>query len=160
MANLVVEAVPPDVTGVASAINAIMRTIGGAIGAQVAAAIVSASLSDGARYPAESGFTGAFAMSAAASAVALLVCFAIPSRERRARAQAGAGGDGGGVSEDDRLSPEIIRRGDRRDRRDGHVDPRHDDRQRRASSRCRATSTRRCRRSSGWPAATCSRWPA
>ena len=80
MANLVVEAVPPDVTGVASAINAIMRTIGGAIGAQVAAAIVSGALSAGARYPAESGFTGAFAMSAAASAVAFLVCFAIPSR--------------------------------------------------------------------------------
>ena len=80
MANLVVEAVPPDVTGVASAINAIMRTIGGAIGAQVAAAIVSDALSEGAQYPAESGFTGAFAMSAAASAVALLVCFAIPSR--------------------------------------------------------------------------------
>ncbi len=80
MANLVVEAVPPDVTGVASAINAIMRTIGGAIGAQVAAAIVSGALSEGARYPAESGFTGAFAMSAAASAVAFLVCFAIPSR--------------------------------------------------------------------------------
>jgi MFS family permease len=80
MANLVVEAVPPDVTGVASAINAIMRTIGGAIGAQVAAAIVSGALSDGAQYPAESGFTGAFAMSATASAVALLVCFAIPSR--------------------------------------------------------------------------------
>jgi EmrB/QacA subfamily drug resistance transporter len=80
MANLVVEAVPPDVTGVASAINAIMRTIGGAIGAQVAAAIVSGALSEGAQYPAESGFTGAFAMSAAASAVALLVCFAIPSR--------------------------------------------------------------------------------
>jgi EmrB/QacA subfamily drug resistance transporter len=80
MANLVVEAVPPDVTGVASAINAIMRTIGGAVGAQVAAAIVSASLSDGARYPAESGFTGAFNMSALGSVVALLVCFAIPSR--------------------------------------------------------------------------------
>ena len=80
MANLVVEAVPPDVTGVASAINAIMRTIGGAIGAQVAAAIVSGAVSEGAEYPAESGFTGAFAMSAAASAVALLVCFAIPSR--------------------------------------------------------------------------------
>ena len=41
MGNLVVEAVPPDVTGVASAINAIMRTIGGAVGAQVSAAIVS-----------------------------------------------------------------------------------------------------------------------
>jgi EmrB/QacA subfamily drug resistance transporter len=80
MANLVVEAVPPDVTGVASAINAIMRTIGGAVGAQVAAAIVSGSLENGARFPAESGFTGAFTMSALASLVALLVCFAIPSR--------------------------------------------------------------------------------
>jgi len=80
MANLVVEAVPPDVTGVASAINAIMRTIGGAVGAQVAAAIVSGALSDGAEFPSESGFTGAFTMSALASAVALLVCFAIPSR--------------------------------------------------------------------------------
>jgi EmrB/QacA subfamily drug resistance transporter len=83
MANLVVEAVPPDVTGVASAINAIMRTIGGAIGAQVAAAIVSASLDDGARFPAESGFTGAFTMSALGSLVALLVCFAIPSRRAK-----------------------------------------------------------------------------
>jgi EmrB/QacA subfamily drug resistance transporter len=80
MANLVVEAVPPDVTGVASAINAIMRTIGGAVGAQVAAAIVSGSLENGARFPAESGFTGAFTMSALGSLVALLVCFAIPSR--------------------------------------------------------------------------------
>jgi MFS family permease len=80
MANLVVEAVPPDVTGVASAINAIMRTIGGAVGAQVAAAIVSGALSENARFPAESGFTGAFTMSALASGVALLVCFAIPSR--------------------------------------------------------------------------------
>jgi len=80
MANLVVEAVPPDVTGVASAINAIMRTIGGAVGAQVAAAIVSGSLAEGAQFPAESGFTGAFTMSAVGSLVALLVCFAIPSR--------------------------------------------------------------------------------
>jgi EmrB/QacA subfamily drug resistance transporter len=80
MANLVVEAVPPDVTGVASAINAIMRTIGGAVGAQVAAAIVSGSIAAGATYPSESGFTGAFTMSALGSLVALLVCFAIPSR--------------------------------------------------------------------------------
>jgi EmrB/QacA subfamily drug resistance transporter len=81
MANLTVEAVPVEVTGVASAINAIMRQIGGAIGAQVAAAIVSASFVAGGRYPAESGFTGAFTMSAVASVVALGVCFAIPSRE-------------------------------------------------------------------------------
>jgi EmrB/QacA subfamily drug resistance transporter len=88
MANLVVEAVPVEVTGVASAINAIMRQIGGAIGAQVAAAIVTASYVAGGQYPAESGFTGAFTMSAVASAVAFLVCFAIPSREAvRSRAR-------------------------------------------------------------------------
>jgi len=81
MANLVVEAVPPDVTGVATAINAIMRQIGGALGAQVAAAIVSSSFIAGGRFPAESGFTAAFAMSTVAAAAALAVTFAIPSRE-------------------------------------------------------------------------------
>jgi MFS family permease len=81
MANLVVEAVPVEVTGVASAINAIMRQIGGAIGAQVAAALVSASFVAGGRYPAEGGFTDAFVMSAIASLAALAVCFAIPSRD-------------------------------------------------------------------------------
>jgi EmrB/QacA subfamily drug resistance transporter len=91
MANLVVEAVPVEVTGVASAINAIMRQIGGAVGAQVAAAIVTATYVAGGRYPAESGFTGAFVMSAIASLVALGVCFAIPSREAvRARAVSAA----------------------------------------------------------------------
>jgi MFS family permease len=81
MANLVIEAVPPDMTGIASAINAIMRQIGGAIGAQVAAAIVSAHLISGGRFPAESGYTTAFAMSGVAAAAALLVTFAIPARE-------------------------------------------------------------------------------
>ncbi len=81
MANLTVEAVPADQTGIASAINAIMRQIGGAIGAQVSAAIVSAHLVLGGRFPAESGYTTAFAMSGAAAIVALLVTFAIPSRE-------------------------------------------------------------------------------
>src|SRR3954466_1915281 len=63
MANLTVEAVPPDQTGIASAINAIMRQIGGAIGAQVSAAIVTANLVLGGTFPAESGDTIAFAMS-------------------------------------------------------------------------------------------------
>jgi MFS family permease len=81
MANLVVEAVPRDVTGVAGAINAIMRQVGGALGAQLAAAIVSSSFILGGRFPAESGFTKALAMSALAAVVALGVTFAIPSRE-------------------------------------------------------------------------------
>jgi EmrB/QacA subfamily drug resistance transporter len=81
-ANLMVEAVPQEVTGVASAINAIMRTVGGAIGAQISAAVVSANFVLGGRFPAESGFVIAFAMSAVAAAVALAVVFVIPSRER------------------------------------------------------------------------------
>ncbi len=79
-ANLMVEAVPQEVTGVASAINAIMRTVGGAIGAQLSAAIVSADFVLGGRFPAESGFTGAFVMSGVAAVVALAVTLAIPSR--------------------------------------------------------------------------------
>jgi hypothetical protein len=58
-----------------------MRQIGGAIGAQVSAAIVSAHLVLGGRFPAESGYTTAFVMSGAAAIVALLVTFAIPARE-------------------------------------------------------------------------------
>jgi EmrB/QacA subfamily drug resistance transporter len=81
MANLTVEAVPMNMTGIASAINAIMRQIGGAIGAQVSAAIVSAHLVLGGTFPAESGYTTAFAMSGVGAIVALGVTFAIPARE-------------------------------------------------------------------------------
>jgi predicted MFS family arabinose efflux permease len=87
MANLTVEAVPMNMTGIASAINAIMRQIGGAIGAQVAAAIVSAHLVLGGAFPAESGYTTAFAMSGVGALVALGVTFAIPAREAPADAR-------------------------------------------------------------------------
>ncbi|MEA2324983.1 MAG: hypothetical protein QOD81_4833 [Solirubrobacteraceae bacterium] len=89
--NLIVEAVPQDVTGVASAINAVMRTIGGAIGAQISAAIVSADVVLGG-FPAESGFALAFALSGAGAMVALAVTFAIPARERAAAASAAPAG--------------------------------------------------------------------
>ena len=42
LANLIVEAVRPDQTGVATGMNAVMRTIGGAIGGQVAASLLAA----------------------------------------------------------------------------------------------------------------------
>ena len=44
LANLIVEAVRPDQTGVASGMNTIVRTIGGAIGAEVAASILAATV--------------------------------------------------------------------------------------------------------------------
>lgn len=80
-ANLIVEAVPSEMTGVATGINAIMRTIGGSIGAQVAAALVTASYA-GTRFPGESGFTWAFAVSAAGALVAVAVALAVPARAR------------------------------------------------------------------------------
>jgi EmrB/QacA subfamily drug resistance transporter len=86
MANLVVEVVPQEQTGVASAINSIMRTIGGAVGAQAAAALVTAHTVAGGRFPAESGFTAAFFMSGAGAVVALLATAAIPSAGGRRRA--------------------------------------------------------------------------
>jgi EmrB/QacA subfamily drug resistance transporter len=95
MANLVVQAVPQEQTGVATGINAIMRTIGGAIGGQVAAALVSASsvqVGD-VVFPAEGGFTDAFVMSGVAAIVALLATAAVPGlrgvrRERTLAAEA------------------------------------------------------------------------
>ena len=69
MANLIVEAVRPDQTGVATGMNAVMRTIGGAIGGQVAASILAASLlADG--FPAEHGYTVTFVVMAVALAPA------------------------------------------------------------------------------------------
>ena len=59
MANLIVEAVPPDQTGVATGMNTIVRTIGGAIGAQIAASILTATAT-AAGVATERGFTIAF----------------------------------------------------------------------------------------------------
>src|SRR6185503_18662439 len=63
--NLIVEAVPAANTGEATGMNAIMRTIGGALGSQVSAAIVAAhAIGDG--VPAEAGYTQAFSIASAA----------------------------------------------------------------------------------------------
>jgi MFS family permease len=80
MANLIVEAVPQRQTGEATGMNTIMRTVGGAFGAQVSAAIVAGHTADGARYAAESGFTVAFVLGTAAIVLALLAATRIPAR--------------------------------------------------------------------------------
>jgi EmrB/QacA subfamily drug resistance transporter len=61
MSNLVVQAVPPEQTGVASGMNANIRTIGGSIGAAVMSSIVTAGAAHGG-LPKESGYTHGFAM--------------------------------------------------------------------------------------------------
>src|SRR6185437_11348900 len=72
MANLIVAAVRPEETGVATGMNTIVRTIGGSLGSQVSASVVAAST--------EHAFTTAFAISAAAVAISFLVSFSVPRR--------------------------------------------------------------------------------
>jgi MFS family permease len=62
----------PGETGVASGMNTIMRTIGAALGSQVAAAIITANALAGTELPLERGFTIAFVVSAAVAGLALV----------------------------------------------------------------------------------------
>jgi EmrB/QacA subfamily drug resistance transporter len=80
MANLIVEAVPPDQTGVATGMNTIARSIGGALGSQVIASILSASVLAATGLPGEHGFTVAFWLAAGALLASVAVTLAIPGR--------------------------------------------------------------------------------
>jgi EmrB/QacA subfamily drug resistance transporter len=80
LGTLVIENSPPGETGVASGMNTIMRTIGAALGSQVAAAIITANTLPGTDVPVESGFTLAFALGAAGALVALLPTFLLTRR--------------------------------------------------------------------------------
>lgn len=82
MAGLVVAAVPPDQTGVASGMNANIRNVGGSIGAAVSSMIITAHVStDG--VPAESGFTWAFGTMSATMALVSIAALAIPSTSQK-----------------------------------------------------------------------------
>ncbi len=81
MANLIVEAAPREYTGVASGINTIVRSIGAAVGAQVAASLLTASAGANG-IPAESGFEQAFVLSAVGAILALGATTLIPGRAR------------------------------------------------------------------------------
>jgi EmrB/QacA subfamily drug resistance transporter len=80
MAKLIVDAVRPSETGVATGMNTVMRTIGSVIGGQVGAAIVSADTIGGSHVPAESAFVAAFWVSAAIAVVGAVLARFIPSR--------------------------------------------------------------------------------
>lgn len=83
MATLVVEAVRQDQTGVASGMNTIARTIGGAFGAQLVATIIAGSVHARSGLPSEGGFVAAFGLAAAVMALGLLAAIAVPGRSAR-----------------------------------------------------------------------------
>ena len=78
MSALVVAAVPSSQTGVASGMNANIRTIGGSIGAAVMASIVTSQLLPSG-LPKESGYTTGFAVMAVGLVLAALAGLLIPS---------------------------------------------------------------------------------
>jgi EmrB/QacA subfamily drug resistance transporter len=77
MSNLIVEAVPPEQTGVASGMNANIRTIGGSIGSAVMASIVTSGVVAGS-LPPESGYTRGFFFLAVATGAAAIASLFIP----------------------------------------------------------------------------------
>lgn len=80
LGSMVVMAVSPEETGLATGMNTITRTVAGAVGAQLAAAILSGS---GSPIPTESGYSMAFACFAVVALTVLAISSAIPVRWRR-----------------------------------------------------------------------------
>jgi len=78
MSSLIVGAVPREQTGVASGMNANIRTIGGSIGAALMASIVTSDLGAGG-LPKEAGYTHGFALLGGALVVAALAALLIPT---------------------------------------------------------------------------------
>src|SRR3954465_12105563 len=83
MANLIVQNVRQEQTGVATGMNAVTRTLGGAFGGQVAATLLAGQLGAGG-LPSSTGFTLAFVMCVIALAGALVFAVAVPRRSANA----------------------------------------------------------------------------
>jgi EmrB/QacA subfamily drug resistance transporter len=81
MVNLVIESVGSGQTGIATGMNILMRTVGGAVGTQVAASVLAATLAaDGTQT--HRGFEIAFGIGAVMLALATLAAFAAPRGSR------------------------------------------------------------------------------
>jgi EmrB/QacA subfamily drug resistance transporter len=92
LGNLIVQAVPPTQTGVASGMNTVMRTLGGALGGQISATFIADNTAHG--LPTITGFTATYWMAAGFLAVAVVAGLLVPSRQPSQvvgeRARAGA----------------------------------------------------------------------
>ena len=89
LANLIVEAVRPDQTGVATGMNTVMRSIGGSVGSQIVASIIAGTVV-GTALPTEHGFTIAFSVAAVACGLAALASLAVPRPTRHTPGRAPA----------------------------------------------------------------------
>ncbi|MFU8872603.1 MFS transporter [Micromonospora sp. SL4-19] len=83
MANLIVANVPPGQTGVATGMNANVRTIGGAIGAAVVSSVITAH-PQASGLPREAGFTMGFLVLTGIALAAVMAALIVPSGRRPA----------------------------------------------------------------------------
>jgi EmrB/QacA subfamily drug resistance transporter len=81
LANLIIDAVPPQQTAVATGMNTVMRTLGGSVGGQLGASLIAGTVT-AAGLPTDHGFTLAFLLAAAASLLAAVASFAVPRPPR------------------------------------------------------------------------------
>jgi EmrB/QacA subfamily drug resistance transporter len=81
LGNLIVGAVPPHQTGIASGMNTVMRLLGGALGGQLSATFIAGHLAHG--LPAVTGFSETFAVSAAFLAVCTAASLLVPRHQAR-----------------------------------------------------------------------------
>jgi EmrB/QacA subfamily drug resistance transporter len=79
MANLIIENVGPEQTGVATGMNTVTRTVGGAFGGAATASVIAGTVG-ASGYPTNEGYTAAFGLCAIALAIGVLVGFLIPQR--------------------------------------------------------------------------------
>jgi EmrB/QacA subfamily drug resistance transporter len=76
LGNLIVQAVSPQQTGVASGMNTVMRTLGGALGGQLSATFIASNTANG--LPTVTGFTYSFLMATGFLLVSLLAGLLVP----------------------------------------------------------------------------------
>ncbi|HVC71060.1 MAG TPA: MFS transporter [Acidimicrobiales bacterium] len=79
MSNLIIEAVPPHQTGVATGMNTNIRNIGAALGSGIATSIIVSSLLKSG-FPREHGYTASFGVSGLSLVIAALAALKIPNR--------------------------------------------------------------------------------
>jgi MFS family permease len=77
LGNLIVQAVPPEQTGVATGMNTVMRTLGGALGGQLAATFIATNTRAG--VPTVTGFTESFLMATGFLIVCVGASLLVPS---------------------------------------------------------------------------------
>jgi MFS family permease len=80
LGNLIVQAVSNHQTGVASGMNTVMRTLGGALGGQLSATFIAGNVAHG--EPTVTGFTDTFLMATGFLLVCLLACALVPKARR------------------------------------------------------------------------------